>query len=219
MKDRHRPTRELVDSRDVIAVVQSQNHNEQVHEHRPCSRIEVDDGEHCGSQIPEIAILQHVLEGLRGHIQGETSRTASSSNTAGPRTKVQFQLANTKAYPPWKQDSRHPTNDTHLLFELLDVGVGNFQHVIDGIGAPWAICITPGPHQYLYSSNSSGTGNLDNGEIYKMELDGTILGKFGRAGRMLGEFASTHAIDCRDENELFVGEILSWRVQKITLHP
>ena len=96
---------------------------------------------------------------------------------------------------------------------------GNFQYVIDGIGAPWAICITPGPHQYLYSSNSSGTGNLDNGEIYKMELDGTILGKFGRAGRMLGEFASTHTIDCRNENELYVGEILSWRVQKITLQP
>ncbi len=96
---------------------------------------------------------------------------------------------------------------------------GNFKYVIDGIGAPWAICITPGPHQYLYSSNSSGTGNLDNGEIYKMELDGTILGKFGRAGRVLGEFASTHAIDCRNENELFIGEILSWRVQKITLHP
>ena len=96
---------------------------------------------------------------------------------------------------------------------------GNFKYVIDGIGAPWAICITPGPHQYLYSSNSAGTGNLDNDEIYKMELDGTILGKFGRAGRVLGEFASTHAIDCRNENELYVGEILSWRVQKITLHP
>ena len=47
----------------------------------------------------------------------------------------------------------------------------------------------------------------------------TILGKFGRAGRMLGELASTHAIDCRNENEIYVGEILSWRVQKITLHP
>ena len=96
---------------------------------------------------------------------------------------------------------------------------GNFKYVIDGIGAPWAIYITPGPHQYLYSSNSAGTGNLDNGEIYKMELDGTILGRFGRAGRMIGEFASTHAMDCRNENELYVGEILSWRVQKITLHP
>ena len=96
---------------------------------------------------------------------------------------------------------------------------GRFLRVIDGIGAPWAICITPGPHQYLYSSNSAGTGNLDNGEIYKMELDGTIVGRFGRAGRILGEFASTHAMDCRNENELYVGEILSWRVQKITLHP
>ena len=27
------------------------------------------------------------------------------------------------------------------------------------------------------------------------------------------------AIDCRNENVLYVGEILSWRVQKITLHP
>ena len=96
--------------------------------------------------------------------------------------------------------------------------------MIEGVGAPWAVCVSPGPHQYLFSSNSNTTGNskasYDNtGEIYKMELDGTILGKFGRAGRMLGEFASTHAIDCRNENELYVGEISSWRVQKITLHP
>ena len=96
---------------------------------------------------------------------------------------------------------------------------GNFKYLITGIGAPWAICITPGPHQYLYSSNSSGTGDLNNGEIYKMELDGTILGKFGKAGRMLGEFASAHELDCVSENTLYVGEILSWRVQKLTLHP
>jgi hypothetical protein len=96
---------------------------------------------------------------------------------------------------------------------------GNFKYVIDGIGAPWAICITPGPHQYLYSSNSAGTGDLNNGEVYKMELDGTIVGKFGRSGRMMGEFASIHAIDCRNENDLYVGEILSWRVQRLTLYP
>ena len=96
---------------------------------------------------------------------------------------------------------------------------GNFRYQITGIGAPWAICITPGEHQYLYSSNSSGTGDLNNGEIYKMELDGTILGKFGKAGRMLGEFASAHELDCVSENELYVGEIVSWRVQKLTLYP
>jgi streptogramin lyase len=96
---------------------------------------------------------------------------------------------------------------------------GEFKKQILSVGAPWAICITPGPHQYLYSSNSNGTANMDNGEIYKLELDGKILGKFGRAGKLLKEFGSVHEIDCRYENELLVGEITNWRVQKLTLHP
>lgn len=34
----------------------------------------------------------------------------------------------------------------------------------------------------------------ENGEIYKMELDGKILGKFGTAGKLLKEFGSVHEI-------------------------
>ena len=98
-------------------------------------------------------------------------------------------------------------------------GDGNFKTMYTNVGAPWAVCITPGPHQYLYSSNSSGTTNMDNGEIYKMELDGRIIGKFGHGGKRLKEFMAVHEIDCRNENELYVGEISNWRVQKITLHP
>ncbi len=99
-----------------------------------------------------------------------------------------------------------------------------FKAIYDNVGAPWAVCITPGPHQYLYSSNSNPDSNNSlisavTGEIYKMELDGTILGKFGHAGKKLGEFATVHEIDCRNENELLVSEIISWRVQKLTLHP
>jgi hypothetical protein len=100
----------------------------------------------------------------------------------------------------------------------------NFKAIYDQVGAPWAVCITPGPHQYLYSSNSNPDSNNSlleavTGEIYKMELDGTVLGKFGHAGKKLGEFATVHEIDCRNENELLVSEIISWRVQKLTLHP
>jgi sugar lactone lactonase YvrE len=99
-----------------------------------------------------------------------------------------------------------------------------FKAIYDQVGAPWAMCITPGPHQYLYSSNSNPDSNNSliaavTGEIYKMELDGTILGKFGHAGKKLGEFSTVHEIDCRNENELLVSEIVSWRVQKLTLHP
>jgi hypothetical protein len=99
-----------------------------------------------------------------------------------------------------------------------------FKAIYDQVGAPWAICITPGAHQYLYSSNSNPDNNnaeiaAVTGEIYKMELDGTIVGKFGKAGKQLGDFSTVHEIDCRNENQILVSEITAWRVQKLMLHP
>ncbi len=100
----------------------------------------------------------------------------------------------------------------------------NVKAIYDNVGNPWAVCISPGPHQYLYVSNSlpdSGLAQYLNstGEIYKMELDGTIVGKFGKAGKQLKEFSTVHEIDCRNPNELFVAEITAWRIQKILLRP
>lgn len=99
-----------------------------------------------------------------------------------------------------------------------------FKAIYDQVGAPWSLCVTPGPHQYLYSSNSNpDNGNAEisavTGEIYKMELDGTIVGEFGHAGKQLGAFSTVHAIDCRNDNELLVSEITSWRVQKLMFRP
>jgi hypothetical protein len=99
-------------------------------------------------------------------------------------------------------------------------GEGNFKTQFAGIGTPYALCITPGPRQVLYSSNSNPPDDLDiGGEIYKLDLSGKILGKFGRAGKPLKEFGTTNAIDCRSENDLYVGELINWRVQRVTLHP
>jgi hypothetical protein len=94
----------------------------------------------------------------------------------------------------------------------------------DNVGNPWEICITPGPHQYLYVSNSNPDSQpaaswAITGEIYKMELDGTILGRFGSAGKNLGEFQTIHGMDCSVEDELVVSEISAWRVQKILVGP
>ena len=96
-------------------------------------------------------------------------------------------------------------------------GEGAFKTQYVNVGAPSAICITPGPQQYLFASNSNPSTSMDNGEIYKMTLDGRILGKFGTAGKLLKEFGSVHEMDCRSETELYVGEITNWRVQKLTL--
>ena len=97
---------------------------------------------------------------------------------------------------------------------------GNFKTAFINVGAPWAVCITPGAHQYLYTSNSTGTTDMETGgEIYKMELDGRILGKFGTGGKQLKQFMAVHELDCRNDNEVYAGEISNWRVQKLTLHP
>jgi DNA-binding beta-propeller fold protein YncE len=98
-------------------------------------------------------------------------------------------------------------------------GDGVFKSRISGVGAPWAICISPGPRQYLYSSNSNDPRTMDGGEIYKMDLDGKILGRFGRAGKLIKEFGSVNEIDCRNPDELYVGELTNWRVRKLSLHP
>ena len=96
-------------------------------------------------------------------------------------------------------------------------GDGTFKSQIANIGVPQAICVSGGPTQYLYSSNSNDPESMDNGEIYKVQLNGQVVGRFGRAGRLPKEFGIVNALDCRSENDLFVGEIWNWRAQKITL--
>jgi len=96
--------------------------------------------------------------------------------------------------------------------------------IYDNIGTSWSVCVSPGPHQYLFTSNSNPNGNPPGswditGEIYKMELDGTIVGKFGHASKLPGGFQVVHMFDCRNPNEIIVAEIESWRVQKLLLKP
>jgi len=103
-------------------------------------------------------------------------------------------------------------NDLKPMKEFTNIGVG------------WTVCVSPGPHQYVFASNSNPNGNPPGswditGEIYKMELDGTIIGKFGHAGKQVPNFQVVHMMDCRNPNQILVGEIESWRVQRLTLQP
>ncbi len=92
-------------------------------------------------------------------------------------------------------------------------GDGKFLRAFTNVEAPWAICITPGPNQVLYTSDAPS------GKVYKLDLNGGILGTFGKFGKQTGQFGWIHEIACPTENTLYVSEILNWRVQKLTLHP
>src|SRR5215469_2303986 len=78
-------------------------------------------------------------------------------------------------------------------------------------GSPWAICITPPPNQVLFSSDAYPS------RIYKLSLDGTVLGVLGESGKQLKQFGWIHEIACPSDHELYVSELLSWRIQKLVL--
>jgi len=97
-------------------------------------------------------------------------------------------------------------------------GDGNFKTRFLNVGTPRAICITQGPRQVMYVSNSNPPEDIDaEGNIYKVDLTGKLLGTFGRAGRLAKEFNAVNQLECRTENELWAAEIGNWRVSKITL--
>jgi len=94
---------------------------------------------------------------------------------------------------------------------------GTFKKEFLNVGTPTALCITPGPRQFLYVAHTGDPDGMEDAAIYKVDLDGKIVGKFGRAGKLVKEFGLVNSIDCRNENELLVGELSNWRVQKLTL--
>jgi DNA-binding beta-propeller fold protein YncE len=110
---------------------------------------------------------------------------------------------------------------SNIRYQELDNNLKPIREITN-LGVGWTLCISPGPHQYVFFSNSNPNGNMPGtwditGEIYKAELDGTVLGRFGRPGKLAPGFQVVHTIDCRNPNELVAGEIESWRVQKLIL--
>ena len=94
---------------------------------------------------------------------------------------------------------------------------GVFTREFGGIGTPLAMCLSRGATPYLYVSHAGDDDGMDDAAIFKVRLDGTIAGRFGTAGKRPKEFGLANSIDCRRDNELLVGEMTNWRVQRITL--
>jgi len=89
----------------------------------------------------------------------------------------------------------------------------NYERTIAGVAMPWDLCISPGSPQYLF------TGDGITGKIYKLTLDGKVV---GMAQTSLGHGADStgdliHAIACPDSNTLYLGSASLWDVQKITI--
>ena len=80
------------------------------------------------------------------------------------------------------------------------------------VGAPGSLCITPGPNQVMFVGETAYPSR-----IFKVSLDGKVLGVIGRSGRQLKQFSGVHQIACPSETEIYAAETANWRVQKIVL--
>jgi DNA-binding beta-propeller fold protein YncE len=86
---------------------------------------------------------------------------------------------------------------------------GNRKAVWNLPSAPWCVCLTNGPNQVMF------VGSV--GRVYKMSLDGKILGSFGRPGRMPGTIDSVHQISCADEKAIYMAHTYASRFDKWVL--
>jgi hypothetical protein len=160
----------------------------------------------------------YVADGVGNQRVAKFDKNGVFIKSWGSRGSEPGQFGTARAIAVDAQNNVYVADPRNSRIQVFDSD-GNVKRQITGVGAPQALCITPGPNQVLYSSNSNVPENIDTaGEIYKLKLDGTVVGKFGRAGRLPKEFNFVNAIDCRNENTLYVGEIGNLRVQKLALH-
>lgn len=91
--------------------------------------------------------------------------------------------------------------------------LGNVNPNLPDETQPWTLCISNGETQYLWASDQHP------GRIYKLSLDGKIMGMLGSAGKQLGQFNWIHGIDCSQEDLLYIADMNNWRIQKLILNP
>jgi hypothetical protein len=81
--------------------------------------------------------------------------------------------------------------------------------IIANVGAPWSVCTSPAPNQFLFS----GDGN---GKIYKVDLSGNLVG-WAQTSEGHGQTGClVHELHCESDTVIYKGDCSTWTVEKIT---
>jgi DNA-binding beta-propeller fold protein YncE len=98
------------------------------------------------------------------------------------------------------------TNKRIQIFDFEGRVIGQWSHV----GTPWGLYITGDKETNQKLFMSDGNAN----RVLQLDLDGKVIGSFGGPGRMPGELSFAHALAVTPTGDIYVSEILNWRVQK-----
>lgn len=83
---------------------------------------------------------------------------------------------------------------------------GRFLKTWTHVGYPYGMYITS--DQILYMTDARAD------RVLKLSLEGKILGVLGEPGKAIGQFGLAHGITVGPQDEIYVAELLNWRVQK-----
>jgi DNA-binding beta-propeller fold protein YncE len=134
----------------------------------------------------------------------------------GSTGTAQGQFMGVKGIAIDAQDNVYVADAGNKRIQVFDAQ-GAFKSEFSNIGTPRTMCMTRGSTQYLYISHVGDEDGMEDAVIYKVQLDGKVVGRLGSAGKLPKQFGIANSIDCRSDPVLLVGEMTNWRVQKITL--
>ena len=155
----------------------------------------------------------YVADGVGNQRVAKFDKSGVFIKSWGSRGSEPGQFGTARAIAVDAQGNVYVADPRNNRIQVFD-GNGTFKTQITGIGAPQALCITPGPNQVLFVGESTFPGR-----IFKVSLEGKVLGVIGRSGRLLKQFSGAHALACPSETEVYAAETSNWRVQKLILHP
>jgi hypothetical protein len=159
-----------------------------------------------------------VADGLGNARVAKFDKEGKFVKSWGKKGAANGEFANVRSIAVDAQGNVYAADGGNKRIQVFDNN-GAFKTAFTDVGNAQALCLTKGANPALYVSNSNPPTDIDrDGEIYKMRLDGTVVGKFGRAGKLPKEFGTVNAIDCSSETTLYVAEIGNLRVQKLMLH-
>jgi DNA-binding beta-propeller fold protein YncE len=93
------------------------------------------------------------------------------------------------------------------IFDLQGKHLATWTHA----GAPWWLELDREGNLWMTDGYAE--------RVVKLDSQGHILGTFGKGGRSSGRFSFAHGLAIGENDEIFVAEILSWRVQKFVPIP
>lgn len=86
---------------------------------------------------------------------------------------------------------------------------GKFLDQWTHLGSPWGLYLTSDQQLFMCDGYKN--------RVLKLDLKGRVLGVLGQPGKMPGQFSFPHHLAVGKNGELYVAEVLNWRVQKFLL--